>query len=201
MLERAVAANVPFRWVTGDTVYGGDRRLRVWLEQHTIPHVLAVKRTEPLFAWSATHGFGQIPAHRLLDDLDPADWLRLSAGQGAKGRRLYDWARVNLYRLGWPSNAGFWLLVRRSISNPTELAFYACFGPADTPLSGLVEVAGTRWTIEECFQQAKGEAGLDHYQVRRWTAWYRHITLALLAQAFLAAVRANATSYHGQKGS
>jgi len=192
MLERAVAAGVPFRWVTGDSVYGGDRRLRVWLEQHAIRHVLAVKRTEPLLAMT-DRGPGQVPAEHLLADVPAEQWLRLSAGQGSKGKRLYDWARVPLWRLGWPANVGFWLLARRSTSDPDELAFYVCFAPAATSLTTLVRVAGCRWRVEEAFEQAKGEVGLDHYQVRQYTAWYRHTALAMTALAFLAVTRAQLT--------
>ena len=156
MLERAVDAGVPFGWVTGDSVYGGDRRLRVWLEEHAIRHVMAVKRTEPLLAMT-DRGPGQVPAEQLLAEVEPEQWLRLSAGQGSKGKRLYDWTRVPLWRLGWPANVGFWLLARRSTSDAAELAFYVCFAPAGTSLATLVQVAGRRWRVEEAFEQAKGE--------------------------------------------
>src|SRR5215216_1899391 len=192
MLQRAVAARVPFSWVTGDSVYGGDRSLRVWLEQHAIPHVLAVKRTEPLLTMT-DRGPGQVPAEQLLAEVEPEQWLRLNAADGSKGKRLYDWVRVPLWRLGWPANVGFWLLARRSISDPTDLAFYVCFAPAATSLATLVRVAGCRWRVEEAFEQAKGEVGLDHYQVRQYGAWYRHITLAMAAHAFLAVTRAQLT--------
>jgi SRSO17 transposase len=193
MLQRAVETRVPFRWVTGDSVYGGDRRLRVWLEQHAIPHVMAVKCTEPLLAMT-DRGPGQVPAEQLLAQVEPERWLRLSAGEGSKGRRLYDWVRVSLWRWGWPANVGFWLLARRSLSDPTDLAFYVCFAPAATSLATLVQVAGCRWRVEEAFEQAKGEVGLDHYQVRQYGAWYRHITLAMAAHAFLAVTRAQLTN-------
>jgi SRSO17 transposase len=189
MLERALAAGVPFRWVTGDTVYGGDRRLRIWLEEHAIRHVMAVKCTEPV--WTLTdHGPGQVAAQDLIAQVPAERWLRISAGEGSKGKRLYDWTRVPLWRWGWPANVGFWLLARRTVSDPGELAYYLCFGPADTSLVTLVRVAGSRWRVEEAFEQAKGEVGLDHYQVRQYPAWYRHITLAMAALAFLAATRA-----------
>jgi SRSO17 transposase len=188
MLERALDAGVPAQWVTGDEVYGGDRRLRVWLEERQLPHVLAVKSTEPL--WTRTT-WRQVAAKTLAAGVPEEEWQRLSAGEGAKGPRLYDWARVPVRALpdpGWD----YWLLVRRSLSDPTDLAYYVCFCPADTPLAQLVAVAGTRWAIEECFESAKGEVGLDHYEVRRWPGWYRHITLALLAHAYLTVTRAGA---------
>jgi SRSO17 transposase len=190
MVERALAARVPFGWVTGDTVYGGDRRLRRWLEEHAIRHVMAVKCTEPV--WTLTdRGPGQVAAQDLLAQVEPAQWLRLNAGDGSKGKRFYDWTRVPLWRWGWPTNVGFWLLARRSLSDPGELAYYVCFAPADTPLVTLVQVAGRRWRVEEAFEQAKGEVGLDHYQVRQYLAWYRHVTLAMVALAFLAVTRAH----------
>ena len=188
MLERALAAGVPFGWVTGDTVYGGDRRLRVWLEEHAIRHVMAVKCTEPV--WTLTdRGPGQVAAQDLIAEVEPAQWLRINAGDGSKGKRFDDWTRVPLWRLGWPANVGFWLLARRRRSDPGELAYYVCFGPADTSLVTLVRVAGSRWRVEEAFEQAKGEVGLDHHQVRQYLAWYRHVTLAMVALAFLAAAR------------
>ena len=198
MLERALDAGVPARWVTGDEVYGGDRRLRRWLEERDIPHVLAVKRTEPV--WAPTErGPAQVPAESVADALRVEAWQRLSAGAGAKGPRLYDWARVPIRPLGEPGK-GYWLLVRRSLSDPTDRADYVCYGPADTSLEQLVRVAGTRWTIEECLETGKGEVGLDHYEVRRWTSWYRHITLALLAHAFLTVTRAQALTAEPEKG-
>jgi SRSO17 transposase len=189
MLARVLDAQVPARWVTADEVYGGDARLRAFLEQRDVAYVLAVKATQPLWA-AGEQGPAEVPARQLVARLPARAWRRLSAGDGAKGPRVYDWARVALTRPGWPGR-GFWLLVRRRLSDG-ELAFYACFGPARTSLAELVGVAGIRWAVEECFQAAKGQVGLDHYQVRRYDAWYRHVTLVLVAQAFLAAVRAQA---------
>ena len=123
--------------------------------------------------------------------LEEPGWVRRSAGDGAKGPRVYDWARVEIRPLKEPGK-GYWLLVRRSIAEPGELAYYVCFGPVDTTLEELVRVAGSRWTIEECFKEAKGEVGLDQYEVRKWDGWYRHITLAMLAHACLAVVRRQA---------
>jgi len=181
LLERALDDGVPASWVTGDEAYGGDPALRSWLEHRGMAYVLAVKRTEPLqvdeTATTAAQLLGQVPAER---------WVRISAGHGAKGRRLYDCTSVDLPA---QPGSGRWLLARRSLTDH-ELAFYLCWGPAATPLVGLVRVAGTRWAIEDSFQTAKGEVGLDHYEVRRWPGWYRHVTLALLAHAFLVVTRA-----------
>jgi SRSO17 transposase len=189
MLTRALDAQVPAGWVTADEVYGGDARLRAFLEEHDLAYVLAVKATQPLWA-HGEQGPAELPARELVAGLPARAWRRLSAGDGAKGPRVYDWARVELTRPGWPGR-GFWLLARRRLSDG-ELAFYACFGPARTTLAELVGVAGIRWAVEECFQAGKGQVGLDHYQVRRYDAWYRYVSLALVAQGFLAAVRAHA---------
>ena len=190
MLERAIAADVPAAWVTGDEVYGGDRRLRRWLEEHDVPHVLAVKRTEPLGV-ATERGPAQVKAEHLVAALPATAWVPLSAGDGAKGPRLYDWTRVAIRPLTDPDR-GYWLLVRRSLADPTDLAYYVCYGPAATTLAALVRLAGTRWAVEEVIEAAKGEVGLDQYEVRRWDGWYRHVTLGLLAHAFLAVTRAHA---------
>ena len=190
MLERALDAGVPAAWVTADEVYGGSPTLRQWLEGRGLWHVLAVKCTE-LLAVDGPQGPVRTSAEQLAAAVPAEQWIACSAGHGAKGRRLYDWARVELAVPAGPGMAR-WLLVRRS-RRDGELAFYACYGPAETSLLGLVRVAGTRWAVEEGFQQAKTEVGLDHYEVRRWPGWYRHITLALLAHAFLVVTRATAT--------
>jgi SRSO17 transposase len=190
MLSRARDAGVPAAWVTADSVYGKDRRLRIWLEEQEQPFVLEVACNEPL--WAATErGPAQVRADQLAAQVPLERWERLSAGAGAKGPRLYDWVRVPLFRLEWP---GFehWLLVRRSIADPEELAYYVGFAPEGTTLAQLVRVAGSRWAIEECLESAKNEVGLDQYEVRRWEAWYRYITLSLLAHAYLTVLRARA---------
>ena len=154
MLERAVEGGVPFRWVAGDEVYGNDRNLRLWLEGAGIPHVLAIKRNEKL--WVLTDkGPRQVRADQLVSGVAETRWSRCRAGNGAKGPRVYDWTRVGIRPLREPGK-GYWLLARRRLAQPEELAYYVCFGPADTTLEGLVQVAGTRWTIEECFEEAKG---------------------------------------------
>jgi SRSO17 transposase len=197
MLERALSHHLPARWVTADEVYGNDRALRLWLEQRRIPYVLACKRTERV--WVLTRrGPAQLAVATLAAQVPMKEWQRLSAGDGAKGPRVYEWARVPLRPVGEPGT-GYWLLLRRSLTEPADVAYYVCCGPAATPLRELVRVAGVRWTIEDAFEAAKGEVGLDQYEVRRWTGWYRHITLALLAHAYLTMVRARTRTDSGQK--
>jgi SRSO17 transposase len=195
LLERALDAGVPAAWVTADEVYGQDPALRGWLEGRGMAHVLAIKSSEVL---AVGDGPAKLSAAQLAAAVPTEAWVGASAGQGAKGRRLYDWTRIQLAGPAAPGMAR-WLLARRS-RRDGELAFYACFGPASTSLVGLVRVAGTRWAIEDGFQQAKNEVGLDHYEVRKWPGWYRHITLALLAHAFLVVTRTKATSGNRAKG-
>lgn len=199
MLQRAREAGVPAAWVTGDAVYGNDRRLRIWLEEQGQPFVLEVACKETLWSWQE-RGPQQVRADRLAEQIPAAHWERLSAGWGAKGPRLYDWARVRLFRPGW-DGWEHWLLVRRSIAKPEELAYYVVFAPEGSRLAELVRVAGSRWAIEECLESAKGEVGLDQYEVRKWAGWYRFITLALLAHAYLTVLRAKAMlTSMGEKG-
>ena len=204
MIARAIAADVPFAWVLGDEVYGSDRRLRIDLEQQERPFVLAIRSNEKL--WSMLDGRpGQHTAAALAAAVSAEAWQRLSAGAGAKGERFYDWARVRLMRLQQPP-WDHWLLVRRHPSKPDQLAYYVVFGPADTTLATLARVAGRRWAIEECFEVAKQEVGLADYEIRSRHGWYRHITLAMLALGFLAAMRvklkaaAIAVAAGGKKG-
>ncbi len=189
LLERALDAGVPAAWVTADAVYGNDRRLRRRLEERHQPFVLAIRANEPL--WQ--DGPHYVPAADIAAALPAGRWRRRSAGAGAKGPRLYDWARREVWRLQ-PTAAerawGHWLLIRRSRTDPTDRAYYSVFAPRHTTLAALVAVAGARWHIESGFEAAKGECGLDEYEVRTWDAWHRHITLALLAHAFLAVIRA-----------
>ena len=183
MLERALDAGVPCAWVTGDSVYGADRALRRRIEARGgLGYVLAVTSGQRLGARRVDAWAAGVP---------PEGWHRLSAGEGAKGPRLYDWAYTP-YRGGAPAGWAKGLLVRRKLDEPDELAFYLTLAPEGTDLATLVRVAGTRWTIESCFEAAKGEVGLDEYEVRSWTGWHRHVTLAMLAHAYLAVVRAAA---------
>src|SRR4051794_1385693 len=187
MIGRALDAGLPCAWVLGDEIYGSDRHLRMDLERRKQPFVLAIRSNEKL--WSVLEErHGQHSATELTQALPKTAWQRLSAGAGSKGERLYDWARVRLARLQQPP-WDHWLLVRRSRRAPTDLAYYVVFGPAETSLATLARVAGQRWAIEECFEVAKQEVGLADYEIRSWHGWYRHITLAMLALAFLAGLR------------
>jgi len=190
MLDRAIDAGIPAGWVTGDEVYGQHYRLRALLEQREMPYVLAVPVNQRVIA-TVEGRVVERRADELIATLPAQAWKKISAGDGAKGPRVYHWARIAIRPLETTGN-GYWLLARRSLTDPTDLAYYLCYGPPNTPLRELVRVAGARWAIEETFQTAKGEVGLDQYQVRRYDAWYRHITLAMLAHAFLTITRANA---------
>ena len=195
MLERTRTAGVVVAWITGDAIYGDDRALRQWLEAHRQAYVLAVSGKASV--WLQYH---QRRIRTLLGELPPEGWARLSAGMGSKGPRWYDWLRIEASA---PQQGGWqrWVLLRRSITEPTEVTAYLAYAPAATSLAEVVRVAGMRWTVEESLQTAKGEVGLDHYEVRSWTGWYRHITLAMWAQAFLAVVRTEtATDVAPQKG-
>jgi len=186
MLERALDAGVPAAWVTADSIYGDVKYLRVWLEARPIGYVLAVSRKDTV----AGADWRQRRIAAYLDAPPTAGWQRLSAGDGAKGPRDYDWVRLPLIAPladGWAR----WVLLRRSVADPTDITAYVCFAPAGAALAELARVAGCRWTVEICFAAAKQEVGLAQYEVRSWTGWQRHVTLACLAHAFLTAVRAH----------
>jgi SRSO17 transposase len=184
LLQRAFEAGVPAAWVTGDSVYGDDRRLRVWWEEQDHAYVMAVSGKE--YVWRAGR---QHQVKSILAALVTEGWDRLSAGDGAKGPRWYDWMWRPL-AAPWQPDWRRWLLVRRSLSDPTELTAYVVFAPQETALANVVRVAGSRWTVERCCEEAKGEVGLAHYEVRSWTGWYRHSTLAMWAYALLTVLRA-----------
>jgi SRSO17 transposase len=191
MLGRALDAGVPARWVTADEAYGQDHKFRAFCEQRRVGYVVAVpcsQSTGPRTGYGNTGSRADV----LAATAPETAWKRLSAGDGAKGPRLYDWAMATLPITREPSEGfGRWLLIRRSITDPDDLAYYLCFGPAGTTIGQLVRIAGSRWAIEECFASAKNETGLDHYQVRRYDSWHRHITLAMLAHAYLAVTAAS----------
>jgi SRSO17 transposase len=172
--------------VTGDTVYGRHRPLREGLESRKQAYALAVTCQEQVQVQGE-----QKRVDRIAQGLEADQWQRLSAGNGSKGPRDFDWARVELAspeRPGWQK----WLVVRRSLvagEKPADLAYVLVFAPCGTTLAEMAQAIGTRWTVEQCFEEGKGEVGLDHYEVRSWQGWYRHITLCMLAHAFLVVLR------------
>jgi SRSO17 transposase len=195
MLTRALDAGTPAAWLTGDEVYGQHPGLRRFCERRGLSYVLAVASSQRVWAT----GTGQVPARQcraaaLAAAIPAQAFKKISAGAGAKGPRVYAWARAQTHPRP-DDGARSWLLVRRRLTDG-ERAYYLCHAPAATQLAELARVAGTRWAIEETFQTGKGEVGLDHYQVRRYDGWYRHMTLAMFAHAFLTATRASA----GKKG-
>ncbi|WP_167538286.1 IS701 family transposase [Streptomyces albofaciens] len=184
MVLRALASALPVTWVTADSAYGQEDRLRRLLEQSGVGYVLAVPKSQSTVGCPRIdHLFAQAPAEA---------WQTLSCGDGAKGPRIYHWAAVRLPAVAefdYQGDVPFrmrWALARRSMSRPDEIAYYLAYGPLEATVRELVRIAGSRWAIEECFQAAKNECGLDQYEVRRYVGWYRHITLAMLAHAFLA---------------
>jgi SRSO17 transposase len=183
MLERAFAAGVPAAWVTGDEVYGGDGGLRRWLESERRPYVLAVRANQ--YVWV---GFRQSTVAALVKAWPKRAWHEITIAAGSKGPRRYAWAWVPINNDLGPSWQR-WLLVRRSLDDPEDLAYYIAAGPRRTTLTRLAKTAGARWSIEGAFESAKQEVGLADYEVRSWTGWYRHVTLSLLAHAVLAVVR------------
>jgi SRSO17 transposase len=188
MLERLLDSGAHVGWFTADEAHGDNPGLRAWLENRGLNYVMAVSRDQRF-----TTPRGPVRADELADGAPRKGWQRLSAGLGGEGHRLYDWLLLD------PGADEHLLLVRRSIGKPTELAYHICHTHHPVPVAELVRVAGSRWGVEETFQFAKNETGLDHYQVRRHDAWYRHITLSMLAAAFLA-VTAHAERVRDQKG-
>jgi SRSO17 transposase len=181
MLQKATASNLPYKWVTGDCAYGDSRAMRNWLEENGKYYVLNISSKE----YIDNESIGS-----MLTKLPSDGWFEASCGRGSKGERVYDWL---LLETSGVTPAGFKriILVRRSKSDPKELKAYLAFAPNDTPDSRLVEVAGTRWTVESCFKESKGEVGLDHYEVRSYGGWYKHVTFAMIAMAFLTVLSAN----------
>ena len=184
LLERAFAAGVPAAWVTADSIYGGVYALRHFLEEREQPFVLAVPSTQRIGLTAK--------AAEVVASWPQEAGERLSAGEGSQGPRWYDWAGMRMPWREAPAGMTHSLLARRSLSHPDELAYYFVFGPADVTLAQLALVAGTRWQVEQAFELAKGEVGLDEYEVRTWTGWYRHVTLAMFALAYLTVVRQQA---------
>jgi SRSO17 transposase len=193
MSERAVAAGGPATWATADAVYGSDSHFRAAAEGHGLGYVVGVRSDFAVWA-----GFRQVRVGALLAGVPADAWHRLSCGAGAKGPRVYDWAlsRTNAPE---PDEDARWVPIRRSVSDPTEVADFACGGPPTATLTERARVAGARWAIEDLFERAKGDCGLDGYEVRSRVGWHRHVTLSLLALAVVAVIRSQAPRPGGRK--
>lgn len=184
MLERALAGGVPAAWVVADEVYGSDGKLRQALEARGQAYVLTVRRNQPVTTWPPYGLPSWRSVEELVETIPPDGWERRSCGEGAQGPRIYDWALVPVrpaLREGWVHA----VLARRHPVRTEELAYSLLYAPLTTSLTEIVRAAGTRWTIEEVFKLAKGQVGLDQYEVRSWQGWHRHVTLALVALAAL----------------
>jgi SRSO17 transposase len=187
LVLRALESGLPVAWVTGDEVYGNDYHLRVALEEREQPYALTSSAKAAIWV-----GWRQRRAREWVAAEPATAWERISCGDGSKGPRLYDWLRIPInhpYDGQWQR----WLVARRGLSNPDDprsIAYFLVFAPAATSLATLAQVIGERWGIECAFEESKGTVGLDQYEVRSWHGWYRHITLAMWAHAFLSVTRA-----------
>ncbi len=210
MLKHAWEQGVPMRWVTGDEVYGDSPRLRETIQEHGRFYVLAVssntrvwvERPQVMEPQEQTGGRPRralrvVPGgpkaqlvSQVIDRLPPRNWQRLAVKEGEKGPITYHWTRTRVVesrdRLPGPD---IWLLARRSLSDPKQIAYYLAYAPTRTTLETLIRIASSRYTVEQCIEEAKGETGLDEYEVRFWHSWYRHITLSMMAHAWLANIR------------
>jgi SRSO17 transposase len=203
MVERAIAAKMPFAWVAADSVYGVGE-LETTLRRANKGYVLGVNATHHFHSWSRTLAVSGT-AEEIAQALDASAWQRLSAGEGTKGPRFYDWANLELADLDagrfYPGSDGLWtrgLLVRRSLADG-KLAFFTTWCPAGTSADKLVQVEGCRWAIEDSFETAKNELGLDHNGTRSWHGWHRHVSLVMLAFAMMATIRHHANQPAPQK--
>ena len=188
MIARVLQSGLRPRFVLGDEVYGSDSKTRRFLESRGQPYVLAVSSQQRLW-----QDFRQQRVDKIADTVPPGAWSRLNIADGAKGPRVYDWAAG---QFGAPTEHGLarWVLVRRSVEDPAERAYYLCTALPESTIQDLAVTAGQRWSIECCFEAAKQETGLDNYEVRSWHGWYRHVTLSMTALALLGVIRAAASN-------
>jgi SRSO17 transposase len=194
MLERAFEAGIRARWVLADSFYGRSHAFRAWLEERGRPYAVMVPKTNavPLKG-------GKKKIERLVERLAAGAFSEVSPARDSGGRRPWEWACLEL-AADPEKGMRRWLLVRRSTEDPDDLGFYQAYGPGETTVEELVGACQERWAVEECFAEAKGEVGLDHYEVRRWDSWHRHVTLCLLAHALLVVVRLGARDAEGLGG-
>jgi SRSO17 transposase len=181
MIKEATAAGIPYRWVTGDCVYGDNRAIRLWLEENRKCYVMCVSGKEYVQGTSVSS---------ILKNLPADGWFEASCGDGSKGARLYDWLIWELDS-GAPEGWKRAMLIRRSKTDPDEMRAYLCFAHENTAHEKFVQIAGIRWTVESCFKESKSEVGLDQYEVQSYSGWYKHITFACLALALLTYLSCN----------
>lgn len=193
MIDRVLQSGLRPRWVLGDEVYGSDSKTRRFLESRGQPYVLAVSAQQRLW-----QHFQQQRVDKIANEIPQDAWSRLNVADGAKGPRVYNWAAG---QFGAPTDHGLarWVLIRRSIEDPTERAYYLCTALPESTAQDLAVAAGQRWAIECCFESAKQETGLDNYEVRSWHGWYRHVTLSMAALALLGVIRAAASNAPSKK--
>jgi SRSO17 transposase len=196
LIASALDTGMPCAWVLADAVYGSDYKLRRMLQDRGQAYVLAV-RSNHCLRFVEDGMLVQTDPQMMADALAPDDWAQHPAGEGTKGLRLYDWARIPLGASDrhWDR----WVLIRRSRQDPARRAYYFVHAPAGTSLAELAGVAGLRWTIEECFQRAKDDLGLDHCEARSWHGWNRHMTLVMATLAFLSNLSAQLRREAGGK--
>jgi SRSO17 transposase len=198
MLKQAWERGVPMRYVVGDEIYGNSTALRDTIAASGRVYVLSVASrvwAAPLTAQTFTEACS---VKETIAALPPEVWERRSVGAGSKGERFYDWAFCRVRELrNRHLGPEVWLLARRSVSEPTEMAYYFSNAPADFSRQRLAEIASSRFAVEQCFEEAKAETGLDEYEARHWHCWYRHITLSMMAHAWLASIRLKVAQKRG----
>lgn len=182
MLKRTFENNPKPRWVVGDEVYSCSM-LRVFLEQERQQYALAIACNTRV-----TIGFTQFQSKEILNHIAKDEWKIISAGNGTKGQRIYKWCRKKI-NSDAPAGWHRWIVFRKNVKDENEIAFYIVFARDDSAIDSIAKAIGSRWTIEECFEMAKGEVGLDQYEIRSWIGWYRHITISIFALSFLAKLR------------
>lgn len=199
MIARTIAARVPFSWVAADSVYGVGE-IEAALRKAGKGYVLGVASSHVFHSWGKTHRSHGTAAN-IAKSLSPRAWRRQSAGEGTKGARLHDWAYLELANLDAADYdsalSGIWtrgLLIRRNIDDRDDLAFFSTWCPKNTTMEKLVLIEGHRWAIEDSFETAKNELGLDHNETRSWHGWHRHVSLVMLAFAMMAAIRSRANA-------
>lgn len=194
MLERAFSLGISPEWVLADAAYGDDSKFRRFLQEHNQPYIVAISSNQRIW-----HEYKQIRVDSFLKQFDDSAWCSCSAGNGSKGKRLYDWICI-MYKERDEYGMCNYLLSRRKLhEGKIDIAYYFCYAKNDLHLDKLVEAVGKRWNIECCFETAKQEVGLDEYEVRSWQGWYRHITLSMIGLLLLNIFKSLGTGFGEKK--